>query len=912
MKRRGNLARLLALIILLLLIVGCLLIVIQVSFADQLANRYPGSLRSKLMADYSADPEGTVRRPLDPALIADRLADDAAQTPQGDNVLPQRMATATAMFGEPIPTVTPIPPRGGQVGMATPAGPAAGTTSPSSPEEGTPTTIPAGTTTGTPQATATGTLEATATGTLEATATGTLAATATGTLAATATGTLAATATGTLEATATSTLEATATSTLEATATSTPAATATATQPPVVTEEPSAPTATPTLTPTPTSTTLVSLAASSKRASQGWVFPDEHVTYTISISNDGLLNATNVTVSDTVPAEMTLDPGSIFGPASSLNGNTIQWGPFDVTAGQSIPMGFSAQPVYLPLPNVARRPVTNVAQIAANGVAPFDRQAIIEVPYPPELDFASPPNIIPPAVLVGERGVVFQSDVVNVGSADTTVDTTSQFKFVDAGGVSHVTTLAANTLLPTGGAPITLKFAPMDIPATSNTGSSTLVSLSLSGLDENGVYDTRILSTTAAADQITIKDPVLQGSLVTAPTPVPISSVARFEFCVNNVGTTDGDFYGPPAPDTIKAEFPPDSGWSQFLTATVTSEPIAKMWSPYRDPSGQPAIKFMLTDTLPFYTWPVASTPSCWETYLIAPSVPGTYTLSIISTIEQQAGVFSDTFPVVVQAPPPPLLHDLASSMGPSPVEQGQTVSFSIWVYNDGGSDVTLSTSSTFTFTDGTEVYLSNLITPTLIPNWGLGSPVALTFAPFNVGTVAPGLWPTNLSLHGTDAYSQPYDDAFTTDSSNWVTVNAAPLLMAFPTTTPSPPFATGSPVSFNWVNVQNIGDGDGLSANSADNIVMSFEPGSGWGPFTNVQVFSPPGWGVITDTVSPVITFTVAAADSPYTWLSGLQKPFGFDTVAPATAGVYTFTVYSSLDNGTRHFTDSIPYVVQ
>ena len=80
------------------MIVGCLLIVIQSSFADQLAGRYPGSLRSKLTADYSADPEGTVRQPINPALIADVMAEEAAQTPAGHNTLPQRMATVTAIL----------------------------------------------------------------------------------------------------------------------------------------------------------------------------------------------------------------------------------------------------------------------------------------------------------------------------------------------------------------------------------------------------------------------------------------------------------------------------------------------------------------------------------------------------------------------------------------------------------------------------------------------------------------------------------------------------------------------------------------------------------------------------------------------------------------------------------------------
>jgi uncharacterized repeat protein (TIGR01451 family) len=544
------------------------------------------------------------------------------------------------------------------------------------------------------------------------------------------------------------------------------------------TDEPATPTATatPTSTDTATPTAIAPLTASSKSASQARVFPHEHVTYTIVAVNDGLGNATSVTVEDTVPAELTLDPASISGPAWTLLGSTILWGPFDVMASQSITMGFRAQPLFLPLPGVTRRTVTNVAHIAADGIPPFDRQAAIEVPYPPELEFASPPNLNPQTVLVGQTGVVFHIDVMNVGSAYITLDTTSQFKFEDAVGQSHLTSLAAPTFLPTGGAPVTLDFAPMDIPADATiTGPSAWVSLFLTGLDENGVIHSKILTTTAATDQI------------------------------------------------------------------------------------------------------------------------------------------------IIQAPPPPQLHDTTSSLAPASVEQGQKGSFTIGIYNDGGSNVTLDTPSTFTFSDGTTVYLSELSSPTLIPTGG--SSIPLVFAPFNVGAITPGSWPTNLSLHGSDAYGRPYSITFTTDSTNQVTVNAAPVLMAYPTPMPPPPFYPGSVVNFSWVNMQNIGSASGSFFNSSDNIVMAFETGSGWKPFTNGQVFPlpsgspptpPPGWEIITDTLNPVITFTVATSYSPYTWDANWQASFGFDTMAPTTPGVYTFTVYSTLDNGVRRFVDIVSYTVQ
>ena len=90
-----------------------------------------------------------------------------------------------------------------------------------------------------------------------------------------------------------------------------------------------------------------------------------------------------------------------------------------------------------------------------------------------------------------------------------------------------------------------------------------------------------------------------------------------------------------------------------------------------------------------------------------------------------------------------PNLVYVGGSLSPLSVERGTTaVSFSLRANNTGGAGVTLSTASTFSFTDGTTNYISNLSSPTLL-NAG-ASNITLTFDPvdvdsaFSVGSFSP------------------------------------------------------------------------------------------------------------------------------------------------------------------------------
>ena len=72
----------------------------------------------------------------------------------------------------------------------------------------------------------------------------------------------------------------------------------------------------------------------------GEVFPNTPVTYTIAVINSSAVQANNVTVRDTIPPTFTLTASTVYGPAWSLTGSTLQWGPFNVPPSSQVTMGF--------------------------------------------------------------------------------------------------------------------------------------------------------------------------------------------------------------------------------------------------------------------------------------------------------------------------------------------------------------------------------------------------------------------------------------------------------------------------------------------------------------------------------------------------------------------------------------------
>ncbi len=84
-------------------------------------------------------------------------------------------------------------------------------------------------------------------------------------------------------------------------------------------------------------------------APTGAVAPNDEITYTLTLTNNGAGSATNVTVSDTVPANSTYVAGSCATepPAAAvpcgLSAGVVGWGPFGLAGGDSIALTFTVK-----------------------------------------------------------------------------------------------------------------------------------------------------------------------------------------------------------------------------------------------------------------------------------------------------------------------------------------------------------------------------------------------------------------------------------------------------------------------------------------------------------------------------------------------------------------------------------------
>jgi uncharacterized repeat protein (TIGR01451 family) len=90
-----------------------------------------------------------------------------------------------------------------------------------------------------------------------------------------------------------------------------------------------------------TVSSAVDLSTSSKDASEDEPLPEETVVYTITLTNDGNMDAAGITVTDTVPANMTYVPDSA-SDGGSWDGTTLTWSGLAVVAGDSMDITFEA------------------------------------------------------------------------------------------------------------------------------------------------------------------------------------------------------------------------------------------------------------------------------------------------------------------------------------------------------------------------------------------------------------------------------------------------------------------------------------------------------------------------------------------------------------------------------------------
>jgi hypothetical protein len=114
----------------------------------------------------------------------------------------------------------------------------------------------------------------------------------------------------------------------------------------------------------------------------------------------------------------------------------------------------------------------------------------------------------------------------------------------------------------------------------------------------------------------------------------------------------------------------------------------------------------------------------------------------------------------------------VGGSLSPASVLPGDTVAFGMDVINTGGQPITLTTSSTFTFTDGVYTFLANLSAQTVVP---ADTARALTFTAATVNaSFAAGSYVPVLRLVGSEP-GQTYDR-----STDQVSVAAPPVTVRF------------------------------------------------------------------------------------------------------------------------------------
>jgi uncharacterized repeat protein (TIGR01451 family) len=167
-----------------------------------------------------------------------------------------------------------------------------------------------------------------------------------------------------------------------------------------------------------TVSSAVDLSASSKDASVADPVPGETVVYTITLTNNGNMDAAGITVTDTVPADMTYVDGSA-SDGGSLVGTTLTWSGLAVDAADSMDITFEAM---VNEGVAAGTAITNTAWISqstlASAVTP---SVVIAVGELRRLDVSK--SVEPVVVTAGER-LTYTIQVANTGNIAVDVDVT--------------------------------------------------------------------------------------------------------------------------------------------------------------------------------------------------------------------------------------------------------------------------------------------------------------------------------------------------------------------------------------------------------------------------------------------------------------------------------------------------------
>jgi uncharacterized repeat protein (TIGR01451 family) len=162
----------------------------------------------------------------------------------------------------------------------------------------------------------------------------------------------------------------------------------------------------------------VDLSDSGKTASLLEPVPGDTVVYTITVTNDGNMDAEGITVTDTVPANMTYVEGSASG-SGSPSGTTLTWSDLSVDAHDSMDLTFEAM---VDDGVLAGTPITNTAWISqstlASAVTP---SVVIAVGELRRLDAS---KSVAPVVPIADEMLTYTIQVVNTGNIAVEVDIT--------------------------------------------------------------------------------------------------------------------------------------------------------------------------------------------------------------------------------------------------------------------------------------------------------------------------------------------------------------------------------------------------------------------------------------------------------------------------------------------------------
>jgi uncharacterized repeat protein (TIGR01451 family) len=463
-----------------------------------------------------------------------------------------------------------------------------------------------------------------------------------------------------------------------------------------------------------------------KSADRSQVRPGDLITYTITVSNPGSGPATNVQVSDPIPAGTSFSGfADLFSSSGSVQGGTVVWTLPTLGVNANATFSFRVQTqaaVGSPLP------ITNVAQVASAEIqTPVQSNSVsislIVPPPPPQLQLTKSADR---STAQPGQAIRYSLTVNNVGAGPAT---NVQISDSIPAGTNYVQGSADNN----GG------------PIDPNT-----VGWTISGLQSGGSA-TVSFQVQVAATSGTVNN-VAQVTSAEAPTPVPSNQ-------------------GNPVVVTIVSQ--PQLQIQKSVIGAATAMPgnlVTYQLTYSNAPGGGAATNVTIQDVLPQNTTFVSPSSggfisgvtAIWNIGMLQPGQSGSVTLQVrvnpgvqngtpitntaqITSAEIQSPVTSNAVTIIVVAPPPPPQFSLSKQQDVSSVQPGGTVNYQLTVTNSGG------TATNVTITDPIPAGMTpiaaldgGVITPA-----GFGSPAVATWSLGTLGSGASRLVRLQVQVNG-------------------------------------------------------------------------------------------------------------------------------------------------------------------